>query len=69
MPCNLQAYHLCLKNKVLLGAQGGQAIADALKVNQSLQHLDLPENLIGAQGVQAIADALKVNQSLQHIDV
>ena len=44
-------------------------IADALKVNTTLEQLGLSKNpLINAQGAKVIADALKVNK-LIHIDL
>ena len=50
-------------------AAGAQAIGEALKVNQTLQTLNLESNQIGDAGAQAIADALKVNQTLQELDL
>jgi hypothetical protein len=44
-------------------------IGDALKVNQTLQHLNLGYNNIGDEGCQYIGDALKVNQTLQHLNL
>jgi hypothetical protein len=44
-------------------------ITEALKVNSSLQSIDLEENKIGAEGAGKIADALKVNSSLQSINL
>ena len=48
-----------------IGDAGAQAIGEALKVNQTLQTLNLWNNQIGAAGAQAIGEALKVNQTLQ----
>ena len=45
------------------------AIAEALKVNNSLTKIDLSENDIGKDGVKAIAEALKFNTSLIKIDL
>ena len=50
-----------------LGDEGATFIADALKINKSLKHLNLSENTIGAIGVAAIAEALKINQSLKEL--
>jgi hypothetical protein len=42
-------------------------IAEALKVNKSITHVDLSVNNAGIQGMSAIAEALKVNKSITHI--
>ena len=39
-------------------------LADVLKVNSSLQRLNITYNGIGAKGIRYLADALKVNMSL-----
>ena len=44
---------------------GAKQIADALKVNHSLETLHLNSNNIGADGAKMIADSLKVNHSLK----
>ncbi len=44
-------------------------IAEALKVNSSLQSIDLENNKIEAEGPGKIAEALKVNSSLQSISL
>ncbi len=62
-----------------IGAKGAEAIAEALKVNGSLQNLELTSiavmlliylliaNQIGDKGAEAIAEALKVNKVLQKL--
>ena len=45
------------------------AIAEALKVNEVLTHLDLENNRIGDEGAKAIGEALRVNGVLNHIDL
>jgi hypothetical protein len=48
---------------------GAKQIADALKVNKSLEELILNNNKIGDDGAKAIANALKVNRSLKILDL
>jgi hypothetical protein len=52
-----------------IGSEGGQALAQALHVNQTLIHLDLSESEIGVQGAHALVDALRVNQTLTDLDL
>ena len=47
-----------------IGAEGGVAIAEVLRVNGSLRYLFLQKNNIGVVGASAIASALEVNGSL-----
>jgi len=44
-------------------------LADALRVNQALQHMNLHSNNIGDEGAGKLADALAVNKTLQQIDL
>ena len=53
----------------MIGTVGAQAMAGALKVNQTLTTLDLRYNHIGEVGVQALAEALKINQTLTSLDL
>ena len=48
---------------------GAKVIADALKVNHSLEKLYLSWNNIGDDGAKMIADALKVNHSLKSLNL
>ena len=52
-----------------LGDDGARAIANALRVNSTLQTLDLFSNDIGADGTRAIAELLRVNTTLQSLDL
>jgi len=52
-----------------LGAEGGKAIAEALKVNTSITTINLQGNKLGAEGGKAIAEGLKINTSITNIDV
>jgi Ran GTPase-activating protein (RanGAP) involved in mRNA processing and transport len=56
-------------NLIDMGVSGAAAIVEALRLNSSLQHLDLWGNQIGDAGAASIADALKLNSSLQHLDL
>ncbi|KAL7480870.1 hypothetical protein ACHAW6_006537 [Cyclotella cf. meneghiniana] len=44
-------------------------MAEALKINQALQTIDLGANLIGSEGARNLAEALKVNEILQRINL
>jgi hypothetical protein len=46
-----------------IGAGGAKAVAEALKVNSTLQTIYLYSNIIGDEGAKAIAEALKVNSN------
>lgn len=45
-----------------VGGAGAKALADALRVNQTLDTLDLFNARVDQAGVAALAEALKVNQ-------
>ena len=46
-------------------SEGAKLIAEAIKVNKTLQELDISSNNISDDGAAAISDALKTNNSLQ----
>ena len=46
---------------------GGVVIADMLKENCYITHLDLSENSIGAPGAFAIAEMLSSNNTITHL--
>ena len=48
-----------------IGAEGGKAIGEALKVNTSLTNIILLNNIIGDEGEKAIREALQVNTSCE----
>ena len=48
----------------MVKVKGGEALAEALKTNATLQTLDLGGNRILCEGAEALAKALKVNSSL-----
>ena len=50
-----------------IGAEGGKAIGEGLKVNTSLTSIYLRYNNIGDEGGKAIGEGLKVNTSLTSI--
>ncbi|KJE90896.1 hypothetical protein CAOG_009498 [Capsaspora owczarzaki ATCC 30864] len=50
-----------------IGNDGAQAVAEALKVNTTLTHLELRENQIGDVGARAIAETLKVNKTVMEV--
>lgn len=49
--------------------RGASSIADALKVNKSIESLHLRDNLIGDEGVQKISSALKENITVKSIEL
>jgi Ran GTPase-activating protein (RanGAP) involved in mRNA processing and transport len=46
-----------------------QYVAEAIKVNSTLQTIHLRENRIGDEGAKALAEAIKVNLKLERIDL
>jgi hypothetical protein len=52
-----------------LAAEGTRWIMDALKLNTSLQELDISSNNIGDDGAGKISEALMVNSALQELDI
>ena len=60
-----ESNNLLQNNEV--GDEGATCIADALKINKSLKHLNLSGSPIGAIGAAEIAEALKINQSLKEL--
>eukprot|EP00808_Paulinella_micropora_P018556 g67841.t1 len=52
-----------------LGPAEAAILAELLKVNKTLQTLDISWNSIGAQGAEHIAEALKVNNTVQTLNL
>uniref|UniRef100_A0A4W3HUM5 NLR family CARD domain containing 3 n=1 Tax=Callorhinchus milii TaxID=7868 RepID=A0A4W3HUM5_CALMI len=52
-----------------IGVAGVKAMANGLKVNRVLRHLNLQENSLGLDGAMCIAIALSYNDSLRHINL
>ena len=50
-----------------LGADGGKAIAEALKLNAVLTDLNIAANNLDAEAGKAFAEALKVNKTLSKL--
>eukprot|EP00439_Symbiodinium_sp_Y106_P059479 s1829_g8.t1 len=46
-----------------------KALADGLKSNRTVTHIDLGYNRIGVEGAKALADGLKSNRTVTHIDL
>jgi Ran GTPase-activating protein (RanGAP) involved in mRNA processing and transport len=44
-------------------------IAEAIKVNSTIQKIVLDSNKIGDEGARYLAEAIKVNSELQHISL
>lgn len=54
---------------VSLGCDGAALLGEGLKVNQTLQCVDVAYNMIEAEGSGALGEALKINQSIEKIDL
>ncbi len=52
-----------------IGDVGAAIIAETLKVNSSVKHIDIAGNDIGDVGAAALAEALKVNNGVTTIDL
>ena len=48
---------------------GAAAISDCLKINVSLQELNLAENKITTEGAKKIAEAIQVTKILQKLNL
>ncbi|KAG0064941.1 hypothetical protein BGZ89_008736 [Linnemannia elongata] len=59
---------LDLRNN-LIGDNGAQALAEALKTNSTLTTLKLWSNSIGPDGARALSEALKTNSTLTTLDL
>eukprot|EP00668_Euglena_longa_P003465 GGOE01004054.1.p1 GENE.GGOE01004054.1~~GGOE01004054.1.p1 ORF type:complete len:321 (+),score=49.37 GGOE01004054.1:185-1147(+) len=65
---NHMVQHVTMKDVFLL-AEGTQAMAEMLRVNSTLQTLELPLDGILVRGAAALATSLKVNHSLLRLDL
>jgi len=61
--------HLWLPDSGSVQDSGAKQLAEVLKQNSSLQHIDLCGNHIGDEGAKAFAEALKVNSTLRKLDL
>merc|ERR1712190_69489 len=52
-----------------IDADGAKTLAEVLKVNTTVTHLDLGNNYISNDGVKAMAEALKANATITHLDL
>lgn len=57
------------QGKKKIGNQGAKRLADALKVNQSIQVVGLWKNRIGIEGARMLADTIRVKTNLYTIIV
>ena len=71
----LLAPHGCpLRNLTLVNCdlgptvEGSKALAVALYANETLETLNISDNMIGAAGAEYITEALRVNKTLKKID-
>ena len=54
---------------IVIVTTGASCVGELLKVNNSLQELDMYGNSIGDDGVSAVADGLQCNNTLTKLDV
>ena len=52
-----------------IGDLGAVALADATKIQKTVQMITLSENYIGAEGAVALSDAIKINRTLTKIQL
>ena len=60
---------LYLGKKNSIGDEGATALAEALKVNTTINDMYLGKNSIGDEGATALAEALKVNTTITTLDL
>ncbi|RUS26956.1 hypothetical protein BC938DRAFT_483892 [Jimgerdemannia flammicorona] len=49
--------------------KGASILAEVLKMNTSLQKLNLKDNDVGEKGASALAEALKMNENIETLDL
>ena len=54
---------------IVIVTTGASCLGELLKVNNSLQKLDMGYNVIGDDGMSSVADGLQYNKSLKILDV
>ena len=54
---------------IIIVTTGASCLSELLKVNNSLQELDMGWNFIGDDGMSSVADGLQYNKSLTKLDV
>ena len=54
---------------IVIVTTGASCVGELLKVNNSLQELDMGRNDIGDDGVSAVADGLQCNNTLTKLNV
>ena len=54
---------------IVIVTTGASCLGELLKVNNSLQKLDMGYNPIGDDGMSSVADGLQYNKSLTNLDI
>ena len=54
---------------IVIVTTGASCLGELLKVNNSLQELDMSRNVIGDDGMSSVADGLQHNNTLTKLDV
>ena len=52
-----------------MGDAGAVALADAIKINTTVQEIHLSSTIISDDGAVALADAIKINRTVTKIDL
>ena len=54
---------------IVIVTTGASCLGELLRINNSLQKLDMGENVIGDDGMSSVADGLQYNKSLTILDL
>ena len=54
---------------IIIVTTGASCLSELLKVNNSLQELDMGWNFIGDDGMSSVADGLQYNKSLTKLNI
>ena len=54
---------------IVIVTTGASCVGELLKVNNSLQKLDMGHNQIGDDGMSSVADGLQCNNTLTKLDI
>lgn len=52
-----------------IGIEGASKLAESLKINSSILHLNIGDNNIKDEGISRIASMLKVNNSITYLNL
>ena len=52
-----------------ISSEGAKSLAEGLKINETLQELNLRKNGISPEGAKSLAQSLKINSTLKELDL